>query len=166
MGIAAPEPLSQNHDLSDFCSGIPELDSWLLKKALKSQNRNNAKVYVVRDTGTQKVIGYYAIAMGGVQREIAIPALKRNSPNPIPMVVLGRLAVHRAYHEQGIGAGLLKDCVKRAVYAMEVIGGAGILVHAIDETAKSFYKKFGFTESGFDEMTLMARICDIRAAQA
>jgi predicted N-acetyltransferase YhbS len=79
------------------------------------------------------------------------------------MVVLARLAVHTEYQGLGIGAGLLKDCVLRSVDAMNSIGGAGILVHAIDDSARSFYTKFGFTESPFDTLTLMARICDIEA---
>ena len=165
MGITAPELLSETHDLSDFDCGRPELNDWLVKKALKSQQRNNAKVYIVTDSITTKVIGYYAIAMGSVQREGAIAALRRNSPNPIPMIVLARLAVNDSYHGKGIGVGLLKDCVKRSVYAMNVVGGAGILVHAIDDSAKGFYARFGFKESTFDSMTLMARIKDIEAAQ-
>lgn len=164
MGITAPELLSEHHDLSKFDCGRQELNNWLLRRALKSQQRNNAKVYVVTDTATSAVVGYYAISMGSVQREGAISALRRNSPDPIPMVILARLAVSRSHHGKAVGAGLLKDCVKRSVYAMNVVGGAGILVHAIDETAKSFYTKFGFTASSLNPMTLMARIKDIEAA--
>jgi predicted N-acetyltransferase YhbS len=163
LGIGAPELLLQNHDLSGFTSGYEELDVWLHKQALKSQSRNNARVYVVSDTDIERVVGYYAVAMGSVQRNDAINPLKRNSPNPIPMVVLGRLAVHSEYQGLGIGAGLLKDCVLRSVDAMNSIGGAGILVHAIDDSARSFYTKFGFSESPFDSLTLMARISDIEA---
>lgn len=165
MGITAPELLTENHDLSDFDCGRPELNDWLVKKALKSQQRNNAKVYIVTDSNTAKVIGYYAIAMGSVQREGAIAALRRNSPNPIPMIVLARLAVNDSHHGKGIGVGLLKDCVKRSVHAMNVVGGAGILVHAIDDSAKDFYTRFGFKESTYDPMVLMARVKDIEAAQ-
>ncbi len=157
--------LSETHDLSDFDCGRPELNDWLVKKALKSQQRNNAKVYMVTDSITTKVICYYAIAMGSIQREGAIAALRRNSPSPISMIVLARLAVNDSYHGKGIGVGLLKDCVKRSVHAMNVVGGAGVLVHAIDDSVKDFYARFGFQESTFDPMTLMARIKDIEAAQ-
>lgn len=161
MGIIAPELLSPSHDLSGFTCGYQDLDNWLHKQALKNQTRNNARVYVVVDTDSNLVVGYYAIAMGSVQRDDAISPLKRNSPNPIPMVVLGRLAVHIDFHSHGIGAGLLKDCVLRSVEAMNTVGGAGILVHAIDDSARSFYTKFGFSESPFDPLTLMARVSDI-----
>ena len=112
-----------------------------------------------------RVIGYYAIAMGSVRRESALSSLKRNSPDPIPMVVLARLAVDEGYKGRGVGVGLLKDCVLRSLHAMNVIGGAGILVHAIDDEAKAFYKRFGFNESPIDVMTLMARVIDIEASQ-
>ncbi|WP_304637708.1 MULTISPECIES: GNAT family N-acetyltransferase [Pseudoalteromonas] len=164
MGIKAPELLTDEHVLDVFSCGKPELDDWLIKKALKNHKRNNTRVYVVCDDNN-KVIGYYAIAMGSVQRESALSSLKRNSPNPIPMVVLARLAVDEGYKGRGIGVGLLKDCVLRSVHAMNVVGGAGILVHAIDDEAKAFYKRFGFNESPIDAMTLMARVIDIEASQ-
>jgi N-acetylglutamate synthase-like GNAT family acetyltransferase len=165
LGVTAPELLTKTHNLSDFDCGKIELNDWLVKKALKSQLRNHAKVYVVTDSNTKKVTGYYAIAMGSVQREGAIAAIRRNSPNPIPMIVLARLAVDNCYHGKGIGVGLLKDCVKRSVHAMNVVGGAGILVHAVDDSAKDFYTRFGFKASSFNPMTLMARVKDIVAAQ-
>ncbi|WP_462178501.1 GNAT family N-acetyltransferase [Pseudoalteromonas gelatinilytica] len=164
MGIKAPELLTDEHVLDVFSCGKPELDDWLIKKALKNHKRNNTRVYVVCDDNN-KVIGYYAIAMGSVQRESALSSLKRNSPNPIPMVVLARLAVDEGYKSRGIGVGLLKDCVLRSVHAMNVVGGAGILVHALDDEAKAFYKRFGFNESPIDAMTLMARVIDIEASQ-
>ena len=164
MGIKAPELLTDEHVLDVFSCGKPELDDWLIKKALKNHKRNNTRVYVVYDDNN-KVIGYYAIAMGSVQRESALSSLKRNSPNPIPMVVLARLAVDEGYKGRGIGVGLLKDCVLRSVHAMNVVGGAGILVHALDDEAKAFYKRFGFNESPIDAMTLMARVIDIEASQ-
>ena len=164
MGIKAPELLTDEHVLDVFSCGKPELDDWLIKKALKNHKRNNTRVFVVCDDNN-KVIGYYAIAMGSVQRESALSSLKRNSPNPIPMVVLARLAVDEGYKGRGIGVGLLKDCVLRSVHAMNVVGGAGIFVHALDDEAKAFYKRFGFNESPIDAMTLMARVIDIEASQ-
>lgn len=163
MAITAPELLTVNHNILSFSCGVQDLDDWLKKKAIKNQSRNNAKVYVVTDSDTEQVVGYYAIAIGSVQRENAIGSFRRNSPNPIPMLVLARLAVHIEYHRHSIGAGLLKDCVLRSVEAMNIVGGAGILVHAIDDPAKDFYKRFGFTESPIDSMTLMVRIIDIKS---
>ncbi|MGR5308036.1 GNAT family N-acetyltransferase [Vibrio mediterranei] len=161
MGINAPVLLTNEHELAYFDCGNMELKTWLKKQAVKSQKRGMAKVYVVTIENSLRVIGFYAIAMGSVQREHAYSAIKRNAPNPIPMVVLARLGVDREHHGKGLGAGLLKDCVLRSVHAMNVVGGAGLLVHAIDESAQRFYRKFGFKTSPFDPLILMARICDI-----
>jgi len=161
LGISAPTPLTDEHPIKSFHCGSEALDTWLTKQALKSQKRGTARVYVVNDAETHRVIGYYAIAMGSVSRAQAFSSLRRNSPDPIPMVILARLGVDDAYHGQGIAAGLLKDCVVRSLKAMSAVGGAGILVHAIDDRAQTFYKKFGFKESTFDPLVLMARICDI-----
>ena len=134
MGIKAPELLTDEHVLDVFSCGKPELDDWLMKKALKNHKRNNTRVYVVCDDNN-KVIGYYAIAMGSVQRESALSSLKRNSPNPIPMVVLARLAVDEGYKGRGIGVGLLKDCVLRSVHAMNVVGGAALFPKSLNYLA-------------------------------
>lgn len=150
-----------DHSISNFCCGDQALDDWLKKKAIKSQTRSHTKVYVVLDTNIGRVVGYYAIAMGSVQRANSISSFRRNAPNPIPVLVLARLAVHLDYQGYGIGSGLLKDCVLRSIKAMNIVGGAGILVHAIDEAAKTFYQKFGFIRSPINSMTLMARIIDI-----
>ena len=161
MGISTPTLLTNEHQTSTFQCGVEELDTWLTKQALKSQKRGTARVYVVTETENQQVVGYYAIAMGSVSRAAAFSTLRRNSPDPIPMVILARLGVDNTYQGRGIAAGLLKDCVIRSVQAMSAVGGAGILVHAIDSTAQTFYKKFGFKESTFDPLILMARVCDI-----
>lgn len=163
MGINAPELLTANHNISNFSCGVQALDDWFKKRAMKSQSQSqsHSRVYVVTDSETTQVIGYYAIAMGSVQREDSIGSFRRNAPNPIPVLVLARLAVHLDYQGYAIGAGLLKDCLLRSVKAMNVVGGVGILVHAIDESAKSFYKKFGFKASPINGMILMARIVDI-----
>lgn len=161
MGIIAPRVLSNIDEIGSFGCGVESLDLWLKKQALKAQVRGTAKTYVVVDSETKSVVGYYAIAMGSVSRDIASNALRRNSPDPIPMVVLARLAVDVNYQGKGIAVGLLKDCILRSIAAMDVVGGAGILVHALDDEAQSFYTKFGFKESLIDRLVLMARICDL-----
>ncbi|MFA0053647.1 GNAT family N-acetyltransferase [Vibrio echinoideorum] len=161
MGITKPQLLTESHKTQSFDCGVESLDLWLKKQSLKSQKRGSAKTYVVTDSMTNEVVGYYAIAMGSVSREMAFSALRRNSPDPIPMVVLARLAVDRECQGKYIAVGLLKDCILRSMASMEVIGGAGILVHALDDDAQSFYKKFGFKESNIDKLILMARISDL-----
>ncbi len=155
MELTAPTLLTGEHQLANLDCGNEELNLWLIKQALKNQKRGNSRVYVTTDKKSTDVVAYYAVTMGSVDRNIAYSALQRNAPNPIPMVVLARLGVDSNYHHKGIGAAMLKDCIIRSLKAMEVIGGAGILVHAIDQSAQKFYKRFGFRESKFDPLVLM-----------
>ncbi|MGR5409089.1 GNAT family N-acetyltransferase [Vibrio alfacsensis] len=161
MGLTKPRLLSESDQITSFSCGVESLDLWFKKQALKAQARGTAKTYVVVDSETNEAVGYYAIAMGSVSRDIAFSALRRNSPDPIPMVVLARLAVDENYQGKGIAVGLLKDCILRSMVAMDVVGGAGILVHALDDKAQSFYTKFGFKESAIDRLVLMARVSDL-----
>lgn len=101
------------------------------------------------------VIGFYALAPGALKLAVAPGAIRRNMPDPIPVIVLGRLAVHGNWEGKGIGRGLLKDAISRAMQAASSIGGRALLCHAIDEDAKSFYLKHGFKESPVEPLTVM-----------
>lgn len=112
----------------------------------------------------QNVIGYYALAAGAVSHEIAPGRVKRNMPDPVPVAVLGRLAVHAGWMNQGIGRGLLKDAIQRTLQLAEQMGIRALLCHAIDENAKAFYLKHGFIESPIDPMTVMLSLARLQEA--
>ena len=111
-----------------------------------------------------RVIAYYALASGAVAAASAQTRFRRNMPDPIPVVLLARLAVDRAFQGQGIGRALFRDACLRVMQAAETIGIRGIVVHAVSTEAKSFYMALGFDESPLDPMTLMITLTDARAA--
>ncbi len=155
-GLQAPSFLSPTHDLSFFDSGKSDLDDWLRRKALKSDGQS-ARTYVVC-VGNQ-VVGYYCLAAGAVQRESMPNArLRKNAPAQVPVIILGRLAGDKKYHRRGVGAGLLKDALSRAIQASQAIGIRAVLVHALDDDAMSFYKQYGFIECPVDRRTLVLPI--------
>lgn len=119
------------------------LDDWLRARALKAEGRS-ARTYVV--TIDDVVVGYYCFAAGGVRLEEAPARLRRNMPQMVPVILIGRLAVDKRYQGLGVGKGLLKDALLRAVQAAEIVGARALLVHAIDQEAAAFYAKFGFLE--------------------
>jgi GNAT superfamily N-acetyltransferase len=161
-GITAPEKLTAAHDLSQFQSGEPELDDWPRRKALHNEERGASRTYVVRSG--RRVVGYYALAAGAVAHTNAPGRVKRNMPNPVPVMVIGRLAIDLRFQGQGIGSALLRDAVLRTAHAAEIAGIRALLVHAISENAKRFYLKSGFITSPVDPMTLMISVADaIRA---
>ena len=139
--IGAPEHLSAEHDLSTFESGIPALDDWLKRRALANEDSGASRTYVVSANG--KVIGYYALATGAVILHAATGRARRNMPDPIPVMILGRLAVDKAHQGQGVGRALLRDAILRTLQAAAIGGIRAILVHAISEDAKRFYERCG-----------------------
>ena len=163
MGIEAPLPLSQSHILSNFDCGNLDLSEWLKKKAFKNQISGASRTFVVCDN--ERVIAYYSLAAGSIEHHFVNSKVRRNQPNPIPVVILARLAVDKTHQKKGIGLGLVKDALRRIFSASEAIGIRAILVHAIDESAKVFYEqKCGFTPSEFQERTLMLLLSDVEQA--
>ena len=158
-----PELLADHHDIGDFSSGQAPLADWLKRRARANQVSGASRTYVV--CGEKRVIGYYALASGVVMVESAPGRFRRNMPNPIPVAVLARLAVDRAWQGRGIGPALFRDGALRVAHAADAIGIRGIVVHAISEEAKNFYLALGFDPSPREPMTLMVTLSDVRAAR-
>ncbi len=149
--IQKPEALASRHILEGFECGTPSLDNWLQKKAIRNQ-MSASQTFVVTDDG--RVVGYYCLAAGSVLHKDAGGTLKRNMPDPIPVLILGRLAVDNAYKGRNIGRGLLQDALLRANTVQQNIGARALIIHALDEAARGFYKKFGFREFPDDDLSL------------
>lgn len=159
--IRAPAPLAVDHKLTDFDCGYASLNEWLKRRAVKaSQFGGSARTYVACDQD-QQVLGYYALASGAIRRHDSASKVRRNSPDPVPVILLGRLAVDVRFSGQGIGRGLLKDAFLRAYAAAGHIGVRAVLVHALDEQARAFYLKHGFYDSPTHEMTLMLTMSEL-----
>ncbi len=150
--LSAPQALTDRHQLAYFDCGEPPLDDWLKRRAAKNQASGSSRTYVVCEG--EAVVGYYCLAAGAIGRAEAPPALTRNRPDPIPVLVLGRLAIHKEHHLKGIGTALLNDAIRRAIQAAEIAGITALLVHAISEQARRFYRSRGFLESPVKPMTL------------
>ena len=160
MPLARPEPLSDLHELDDFFCGVSSLDDWLKRRARANQVGGASRTYGVADA--HKVVGYYAIASGAIAVASSVGRFRRNMPDPIPVAVLGRLAIDRAQQGRGLGRALFRDCALRVANAADTIGIRGIVVHAISDQAKAFYQTLGFDPSPADPMTLMVTLADIR----
>jgi len=158
MVISAPQLLTGCHQLGDFNCTEAELNDWLRQRALKNQSSGASRTFVV--CSGDRVIAYYCLAMGAVNASVAPGKVRRNMPDPIPVAVIGRLAVDQNWEGQGIATGMLKDAVLRVIQISESIGVRAILVHAISQKAKSFYLRRGFLESSVEPMTLMLPMQD------
>jgi GNAT superfamily N-acetyltransferase len=159
--LRSPESLGEHHDFSGFHSGESSLDDWLRRRARGNQASGGSRTYVLCEGNS--VVAYYALASGVVAVESAPGRFRRNMPNPIPVVVLARLAVDEKWQGLGVGRALFRDAALRVAQAADSIGIRGIVVHAISEKAKSFHIALGFDPSPLEPMTLMVTLADVRA---
>src|SRR5437773_6435213 len=149
--VGAPEHLSADHDVSAFDSIFPELDDWLKRRALQNEASGASRTYVVGAGG--RVVGYYALATGAVAQREATGKVRRHMPEPIPVMVIGRLAVDREHQGKGLGSALSRDALLRTLNAASIAGIRAALLHAISDDARRFYERVGFSASSVDPMT-------------
>ena len=153
MSLPAPEPLAADHHLDGFSCGQVTLDGWLKTRARKNEREGGSRTYVVCEG--KAVVGYYALAVGSVIAADAPGKVRRNMPDPILVMVLGRLAIDQTRQGQGIGSALLRDAIFRTLQAAEIGGIRALMVHAIDDAANRFYEHHGFMRLPIDPATLM-----------
>ena len=154
MQLHAPQPLAATHILNQFECGETVLDEWLKRRAMTNQFSGASRTFVAVDV-TGRVFGYYAMAAGAVSHQMASSAVRRNMPDPVPVMVLARLAVDHKAQGIKLGASLLQDAVDRAVMVSQNAGVRALLVHALNDRAKAFYEHYGFKSSPMDAMSLM-----------
>lgn len=162
MTISAPEPLHAQHEIDSFASGVDSLDQWLKRRALRNQATGASRTFVACESG--RVLAYYALASSAITSDAAPGRFRRNMPDPIPVVVLGRLAVDKSCQGRGMGRALVRDGALRVIQAADTIGIRGIIVHALTPEARGFYTRIGFEPSPLDPMTLMVTLADLKAS--
>ena len=164
LTLSAPAPLSAHHKFDGFDSGVRSLDDWLRRRGLQNQASGATRTFATCDDG--RIVAYYALASSAVATTAAPGRFRRNMPDPIPVVVLARLAISRSHQGQGLGRALFQDAARRVIHASELIGVRGLLAHAISDDAKAFYLRLGLDQSPLDPMTLMTTVADLKAALA
>ena len=157
LQLSAPQPLLAEHHLTTFACGELALDEWLKRRALANQSSGASRTFVVADVQA-RVYAYYALAAGAVSHPVATSAVRRNMPDPVPVMVLARLAVDQRAQGIQLGGALLRDAVQRALAVSQNAGVRALLVHALHDSAKQFYEHYGFQASPVQPMTLMLRL--------
>ncbi len=155
-----PRPIVPGDSIEDFDCGNEDLNQWLLTRAVANEASGASRTYIIADA--QKVIGYYALMAGSIANATAPGNVRRNMPDPIPVAILGRLAVATSHQNDGLGTELLHDAIKRTLWAADTLGIRALLIHAASERARTFYEHHGFQRSAVDDMTLMATLQTLR----
>lgn len=156
MSYSTPRSITADDNFTDFDCGEPSLDSWLRERALANQSSGASHCYVTCSDG--RVVGYYTLSTGSVVRAGAPKMVRLNMPDPIPVILIGRLGVDVKEQGKNLGAHLVRDAITRTVHAADAIGIAALLVHTQTETARSFWEHHEFIRSPTDEMHLMLPI--------
>ena len=157
LQLKAPAPLATEHLVDQFACGEASLDDWLKRRAMANQLNGASRTFVVASPD-QRVYGYYALAAGAVSHQMASSSVRRNMPEPVPVMVLARLAVDQRAQGVKLGAALLQDAVNRSVAVSQNAGVRALLVHALHERAKFFYEHYGFQASPLEPLVLMLRL--------
>lgn len=164
--LSSPRPIRATDDCATFKCGEPSLDSWISVRALRNEQGGGSRTFVSVDHDADLVAGYYCLAASSLRHEDAGAALRRNMPNPIPIVLIGRLAVDERYRGHGLGGSLLRDAVLKSIEASRVIGARAILVHALSVSARRFYERWDFRLVPRSERSLYLLIGDAEATLA
>lgn len=148
---SAPAPLTVVHQVADFNCGESILDHWLKHRA--------SRTYALRTD--QQVAAHYCLATGSVASELAPGCVRHNMPDPIPVMILGRLVVAVAWQRHGLGKALLRDAILRTIQVSEVVGVRALLVHALFERAAGFYDAQGFRLLPVSPRTVFLRLSEV-----
>lgn len=160
MKLHAPTPLSPEHKIHSFACGESALDDWLKRRAIANQTNGASRTFVVA-TDEREVMGYYALAAGGVAHQAATRSIRQNMPDPVPVMVLARLAVDIKAQGMKVGAALLQDALNRSILVSQNTGVRALLVHALNDRARQFYEHYGFKVSPAHPRTLMLQLAQL-----
>ncbi|WP_018502603.1 GNAT family N-acetyltransferase [Parafrankia discariae] len=159
MPFTKPSALVEEHDTVAFGSGDPGLDSWLRHHAKDHQRERITSTFVVLDGTT--VAGYYCLATAAAERAGTPSRWRARRPaDPVPMMLVGRLAVDVRYQGRGVGARLVRDATMRALTVRRMVGTSLLGAHAITSGGRSFYRHFGFTPTAVDPHLVLLPLQD------
>lgn len=166
MALQRPARLGPDHYLDQFDCGNEAMNDWLLRFALTSDRAGMCSVYVTTSVGDPRVLGYYGLATAGVSHASAAPRITKGMGRyDVPVILLARLAVDREFQRQGLGHALLRDALQRVLNVSEQVGVRALLIHALDDAAKSFYMSFAeFEPSPTDPLHLLLLLTDLKKA--
>lgn len=139
-----PRPIAPHDDVAGFRCDEQSLDNWLNLRAIKNEAAGSSRTFVSTERDTARIAGYYCLSASSITREDGGRVLGRNAPDPVPVILIGRLAVDSEFKGMGVGASLLQDAMLKGIEAARIVGARAFLVHALNENAVSFYDRFGF----------------------
>jgi GNAT superfamily N-acetyltransferase len=164
VSLSPPVAITAEHSVAGFSCGNKVMDDWLISHALGNEARAS-RTYVIA-APMKSVVAYYSLALGALQRSAMPRKLRHDLPLEVPVAILGRLAVDNQHSGQGLGGALIAEAIQRTFRLSSEIGVRGLVVHAIDDQAASFYKRYGFVLLPGHDRSLLLTIETMTAAVA
>src|ERR1700678_98358 len=163
MAASPPRPLSEQDDRKAFDCGRDSLNQWLRRHAWSNHVNGASRVNVIEDTASGRIIGYVALSSSQIERAFLPKAQQRNSPDPLPVTLLGQLAVDKDYQGQQHAASLLKFALMAALRASVDVGSFGVITHPLDDGVRGYYARWGFEDLPLDpRRAMIIRMADVR----
>jgi predicted N-acetyltransferase YhbS len=161
--VSPPRPLTEDDDRSQFDCGRDSLNGWFRRHAWANQESGASRVNVITESATGRVVGYVTLSAAQIERAFLPRPQQRNRPDPLPALLLGQLAVDKAFHSQGHARSLLLFALRSALHAADMVGAVGVITHPLDDGVREFYAKWGFIDLPFDpHRAMMVRMVDLR----
>ena len=161
--VTSPRPLAEDDDRSSFDCGRGSLNGWFRRHAWHNHASGASRVNVICDTNSGAIVGYVTLSAAQIERSFLPKAQQRNRPDPLPVTLLGQLAVAKDHQGQGHAVCLLFFALKTALRASEAVGSVGVITHPLDDGVRSFYAKWGFVDLAFDpRRAMIVRMVDLR----
>jgi GNAT superfamily N-acetyltransferase len=165
--VSAPRPLLEGDDRGAFDCGRVSLNTWFVRHAFANHARGFSRVFVMTDAGTGRIVAYASLSAAQIERGFLPKALQRNSPDPLPVFLLGQLAVDLRDQGKGHSVVILRNMLVTALRAADLIGSVGVITHPLDEKVRGFYARYGFQDLPFDpRRSMMVRSVDLHQAFA
>jgi len=161
--ITPPRPLEETDDRAQFDCGRETLNNWLVRHAWRNHKDGVSRTYVIEGSEPRQIAGYVTLSTGSIERAFVSKRDQRNKPDPLPIILLGQLAVDQAYQGKGYARSLLQFALQTAVNLTELVGGYGVLTHPLDDQIRGFYRSWGFEDLPFDpKRAMFVRIVDLK----
>ena len=165
--VTPPRPLAESDDRIAFDCGRRPLDEWFARHAWRNHASGASRVNVIADWSTGRIAGSVTLSASQIERAFLPKPRQRNQPDPIPVTLLGQLAIDRQYQGQGHAASLLLFALRTALKAADSVGSAGVITHPIDDRIRTFYARWGFEDLPFDpRRAMIVRMIDLRQSFA
>ena len=165
MAVSPPRPLAESDNRELFDCGRDSLNTWFRRHAWANQVSGASRVNVITDAASGRIVGYVTLSAAQIERAFLPKPQQRNRPDPLPVTLLGQLAVDKDFQGQGHAASLLLFALKTAMSAAEIIGSIGVITHPLNDSVRAFYARWGFQDLAFDpRRAMMVRMVDLERA--